>query len=108
MPKGYPLETISDHFGGTGGNFKTLGSRWRNRRFHGLRGSPGTSFAALCEQRFSMWFSQRFVCDLLPDLGSKRGPRGGPTKDPRANFFDSAPLGDPLGRPGSPNDPQGY
>ena len=64
IPKRYPLETISDCFGGAGGNSKIMVSPWRNHRFHGLRGFPGTSCAALCARYFSMWFSQRFVYDL--------------------------------------------
>ena len=44
-PKGtkeYPLKAISNHFGGTGGNVKTMVSCTRNHYFHGWRESPET------------------------------------------------------------------
>ena len=48
VPKGCPLVVISGHFGDISGNLRTSVSCTRNHRFHGCRGSPETSIAALC------------------------------------------------------------
>ena len=71
VPKGYPLVVISGHFGGTSGNLRTMVSCTRNHRFHGCRGSPETSCAALCAQCFSTWLPQRFFNDFGPNRSKK-------------------------------------
>ena len=60
-----------------------------------------------------------FQCDLRNDffticdrLGLQKGSQGraheGPTNQLFRHFFDSAPLGGPLGHSGQPNDPRGH
>ena len=74
VPKGCPLEAIVGHFGSTSGKWKIMVSCKRNHRFHGLRGSPGTSCAALCAAHFSIWSSRGcfLICYLSGlHLGAK-------------------------------------
>ena len=110
-PKGYPLATIFGHYGGAGGNLEIVVSCERNHRFHGLRASPGTSCAAPCAQGFAMWFWQPFLLRFVTDLDFERNPGGGPTKDPRTNFFVTfstrLPWGVPWGAPGRQMTPKG-
>ena len=104
-----------------GHHFRLLwNSRWKCENncfvqtkplFSWLEGVPKhflcSTLRAMCSNvLFGTTFSRLFV-----DLGSKRGARGGPTKDPRTDFsplFQLGSLGGSLGRPGSPNDTQGH
>ena len=108
VPKGYPLETISGHFGGTGGNVKTVVSPRRNHYFHGWRGSPKTPKAFRKARRKNHLKKHR----QKHKNRRKWLPKGTPLGDQKVtknrlfrNFFDLAPSGVPSEAPGSPNDP---
>ena len=118
-PKGYPLDPIFDHCGGTGGNVKTTFSCRRNLRFHGSRGSrePLVQHALAIETAivapiaYPTPKNEENVGPMAAQVaqGSPKGvPGGGSANALFRRFFASVPLGGPLGRPGSPKDPQGH
>ena len=107
-PKRYPLDTIFGRFGPPGGTVKTMVSCTRNHHFHGWRGSRGAYCTAPCDWYLPTCSSERLFLDFCRILLKFGPPRGGPTNQLFHHFFDSAPLGGPLGGPGSPNDPQGH
>ena len=117
-PKGYPLDTIFGNFGGTGGKVKTMVSCMPNHQFHGLRGSRGPlvqhvlaiETAIVAQIAYPTPKNEKNVGPMAPKVaqGSPKGvPGGRSAKSLFRRFFNSAPFGGPLGRPGSPNDPQG-
>ena len=93
-PKGYPLEPIFGHCGGTGGNVKTAFSCWRNLRFHGLRGSRGPlvqhvlaiEVAIVAQIAYPTPKNEENVGPMAPKV-AQGSPKGVPGGNPRTPFF---------------------
>ena len=113
IPKVHPLETIFGHFGNTNGNVKIMVPSDETMIFfrtgRGLE-RPLVQHSAHSDVQRAPW-NDFFLQISLPI----RIPKGVPGEDPRrtheptfSSLFRLCSLGDPLGRPGSPNDTQGH
>ena len=108
-PKGYPLDPIFDHCGGTGGNVKTTFSCTRNLRFHGLRGSRGPlvqhvlaiETAIVAQIAYPTPKNEENVGPMAPKVaqGSPKGVPGGVRELPFWSFFRHVSLWRSPGAP---------
>ena len=117
-PKGYPLDPIFGHCGGTGGNVKTTFSCTRNLRFHGLRGSWGPlvqdvlaiETAIVAQIAYPTPKNEENVGPMAPKV-APGSPKGVPGGGPRTPFFvvfsPRLPWEVPWGAQGRQSTPKG-
>ena len=100
-PKTHPKlwKQFLGHYGGPGGNVKTMVSCTQNHYFDGWTESRETSCATFRTQCFLMCFSEQLFPDFFP-IGFQRGSRGTTHDRLFRTLFPSWLLGGRLGGPG--------